>query len=359
MGKSLLSRLVSRSIVLAFLLTNIGFLFSNIETSTASEKLKVTALLIQDSDRARACKGSFTEATVDYAIWKKERIAYYNDPCLIKVISNKPLSGTQYLQIRQGTEWVDICSLSFWAKKLSKLDCAQKFDSKENLGKVSGKSSWICTFKNDCLGTFDYSTPNLGRYTQTEGDSCIDTSISNLELRIRVASGTKQYFSNLVKFSYVNSDKVIYRGGKCELDTSPSSPGKLPGQDTTGVGSGTSLPQCNVTQIRQHSTLAKEFNSWRKMYLDSVDLMNESINGMNKASSTGNRTAYEGWAKNLKDSTDLARSTANEAISTQNKLITLMKQCAFNYGVIVTQPFGFITTDENFRGYQFPTFQIP
>jgi len=55
----------------------------------------------------------------------------------------------------------------------------------------------------------------------------------------------------------------------------------------------------------------------------------------------------------------LARSTATDAIDTQNKLISLMQQCSFNYGIIVTQPYGFITTDESRRGYQFPTFQIP
>ena len=95
------------------------------------------------------------------------------------------------------------------------------------------------------------------------------------------------------------------------------------------------------------------------MYLDSVSLMNESIAGMNKAFISGNQTAYEGWSKNLVDSTTLARSTATDAIDTQNELIELRQQCSFNYGIVVTQPFGFITTDENRRDYQFPAFQIP
>jgi hypothetical protein len=130
-------------------------------------------------------------------------------------------------------------------------------------------------------------------------------------------------------------------------------------QGATSGTPGTSLPQCSVTQIRQHSALAKSFNEWRNMYLDSVALMNESIDGMNKAFISGNKTAYEGWSKNLVDSTALARSTAADAIDTQNKLIALMQECSFNYGIVVTQPYGFITTDENRRGYQFPSFQIP
>ena len=337
-------------------------------SNAAPETIKVNALLIQDKDRLQACKGSFTEVTVDSAIWKKgnpkmtgdvDRIAYWDEQCLIKVISNKPVSGTQYLQIKQGTEWVDICSLSFWAEKLPKRDCSQKFDSKRNLGKITGKTTWVCTFKNDCIGSFDYGTPNLGRYTQTEGDFCLETSISKLELRVRIVSGTKQYVSTAVKISYLNSDKVIYRGGKCVLTTSSSASGKPSGQGSTSGTSGTSLPQCSVAQIRQHSTLAKSFNEFRDMYLDAVDLMNESIDGMNKATISGNQAAYDGWRKNLVDSTALARSTATDAIDTQNKLIALMQQCAFNYGIVVTQPYGFITTDEKRRGYIFPTFQIP
>jgi hypothetical protein len=353
--------------VLALLLGTIGVYSVNQQASAASDKLKVTALLIEDRDRTKACKGSFTQATVDYAIWKKgnpkvtgnvDRVAYWDEQCLIKVISNKSLSGTQYLQVKQETEWVDICSVSFWAKQLSKRDCSQKFGGKENLGKVSGKNI-ICTFKNACIGSYDYSTPSLGVYTRTEGDFCLETSISNLELRVRVVSGKNQYISNSVTFSYLNTDKVINQGDKCVLATSSSSSGKSPGQGSTSGTSGTSLPQCSVTQIRQHSALAKSFNEWRNMYLDSVALMNESINGMNKTFISGNQTAYEGWSKNLVDSTALARSTATDAIDTQNKLISLMQQCSFNYGIIVTQPYGFITTDESRRGYQFPTFQIP
>ena len=135
--------------------------------------------------------------------------------------------------------------------------------------------------------------------------------------------------------------------------------GNSTSQGSTSGTSGTSLPQCSVTQIRQHSALAKSFNDSRNLYLDSVALMNESIDGMNKASISGNQTAYEGWSKNLVDSTSLARATATAAIDTQNKLIALMQQCAFSYGIVVTQPYGFITTDENRRGYQFPTFRIP
>ena len=353
--------------MLALLLSNIGVFSLNLQASAASDKLKVTSLLIEDRDRTKACKGSFTQATVDFAIWKKgnpkvtgdvDRVAYWDEQCLIKVISNKPLSGTQYLQINQGTKWVDICSLSFWAERLSKQDCSQKFDSKENLGKVSGKNV-ICTFKNACIGSFDYGTPSLGVYTRTEGAFCLETSISKLELRVRVVSGTNQYVSNSVIFSYLNTDKVINKGDKCVLDTSSSLSGKSPGQGTTSGTSGTSLPQCSVAQIRQHSTLAKSFNEFRDMYLDAVDLMNESIGGMNKATISGNQTAYDGWRKNLVDSTALARSTATDAIDAQNKLIALMQQCAFNYGIVVTQPYGFITTDENRRGYQFPTFKIP
>ena len=353
--------------MLALLISNIGVFSLNLQASAASDKLKVTSLLIEDRDRTKACKGSFTQATVDFAIWKKgnpkmtgdvDRVAYWDEQCLIKVISNKPLSGTQYLQINQGSKWVDICSLSFWAERLSKQDCSQKFDSKENLGKVSGKNV-ICTFKNACIGSFDYATPSLGVYTRTEGAFCLETSISKLELRVRVVSGTNQYVSNSVIFSYLNTDKVINKGDKCVLDTSSSLSGKSPGQGTTSGTSGTSLPQCSVAQIRQHSTLAKSFNEFRDMYLDAVDLMNESIGGMNKATISGNQTAYDGWRKNLVDATALARSTATDAIDTQNKLIALMQQCAFNYGIVVTQPYGFITTDENRRGYQFPTFRIP
>ena len=367
MRKSLSSKLLKRAAVLALLLSNIGVFSLNLQPSAASDKLKVTSLLIEDRDRTKACKGSFTQATVDFAIWKKgnpkmtgdvDRVAYWDEQCLIKVISNKPLSGTQYLQINQGTKWVDICSLSFWAERLSKQNCSQKFDSKENLGKVSGKNV-ICTFKNACIGSFDYGTPSLGVYTRTEGAFCLETSISKLELRVRVVSGTNQYVSNSVIFSYLNTDKVINKGDKCVLDTSSSLSGKSPGQGTTSGTSGTSLPQCSVAQIRQHSTLAKSFNEFRDMYLDAVDLMNESIGGMNKATISGNQTAYDGWRKNLVDSTALARSTATDAIDAQNKLIALMQQCAFNYGIVVTQPYGFITTDENRRGYQFPTFKIP
>lgn len=357
-----------KRLIVCVLISTLFFSVFPSVSNAASDKLKVTTLLIEDRDRTKACKGSFTEATVDSAIWKKgnpkmtgdvDRVAYWDEVCVIKVISNKPLSGTQYLQIKQGTEWVDICSLSFWAEKLSKRDCSQKFDSKRNLGKVTGKKTWVCTFKNACIGAFDYGTPHLGRYTQTEGDFCLDTSINNLELRVRVVSGTNQYVSSEVKFSYLNSDKVIYRGGKCVLAASSSPSGKLPGQGSTSGPSGTSLPQCSVAQIRQHSTLAKSFNEWRDMYLDAVELMNESINGMNKATMSGNQTAYQGWSKNLMDSTALARSTATDAIDTQNKLIALMQQCAFNYGIVVTQPYGFVTTDENSRGYQFPSFKIP
>ena len=354
--------------MLALLLATIGVYSLNLQASASSDKLKVTALLIDDRDRIRACKGSFTQSTVDYAIWKKgnpkvtgnvDRVAYWDEQCLIRVISNKPLSGTQYLQIKQGIEWVDICSLSFWAERLSKQNCSKKFGGKQTLGKVSGKNL-VCTFKSgECLGHFDYSTPSLGVYTRTEGDFCLETSISKLELRVRVVSGTNQYVSNSVTYSYLNTDKVINKGDKCVLDTSYSSSGKSPGQGSTSGTSGTSLPQCSVTQIRQHSALTKSFNEWRNMYLDSVSLMNESIDGMNKTFISGNQTAYEGWRKNLVDSTAVARSTATEAIDTQNKLIALMQQCALNYGIVVTQPYGFITTDENRSGYQFPTFQIP
>ena len=367
MRKSLSSPQIIKAAVLALLLATIGVYSLNLQASAASDKLKVTALLIEDRDRIKACKGSFTQATVDYAIWKKGnpkvtgnvvRVAYWDEQCLIKVISNKPLSGTQYLQVKQETEWVDICSVSFWAKQLSKRDCSQKFDSKENLGKVLGKNI-ICTFKNACIGSYDYSTPSLGVYTRTEGDFCLETSISNLELRVKVVSGKNQYISNSVTFSYLNTDKVINQGDKCVLATSSSSSEKSPGPGSTSGTSGTSLPQCSVTQIRQHSALAKSFNEWRNMYLDSVSLMNESIAGMNKTFISGNQTAYEGWSKNLVDSTTLARSTATDAIDTQNELIELRQQCSFNYGIVVTQPFGFITTDENRRGYQFPAFQIP
>lgn len=359
--------LVLRVAVLALLFSNIGFNSLNLQASAASDKLKVTALLIEDRDRIRACKGSFTQATVDYAIWKKgnpkvtgnvDRVAYWDEQCLIRVISNKPLSGTQFLQIKQGIEWVDICSLSFWAERLSKQNCSKKFGGKQSLGKVSGKNL-VCTFKRgECLGHFDYGTPSLGVYTQTEGDFCLETSISKLELRVRVDSGTNQYVSNSVIFSYLNTDKVINKGDQCVLVTSSSS-GELPGQGSSSGTSGTSLPQCSVAQIRQHSTLAKSFNEFRNMYLDSVDIMDESINGMNKTFISGNQTAYEGWRKNLVDSTALARLTATDAIDTQNKLIALMQQCAFNYGIVITQPYGFITTDENRRGYQFPSFKIP
>ena len=135
--------------------------------------------------------------------------------------------------------------------------------------------------------------------------------------------------------------------------------GNSTSQGSTSGTSGTSLSQCSVAQIRQHSTLAKSFNEWRNMYLDSVAVMNESIDGINKATISRNQTAYDGWMKNLVDSRALARSTATEAIDTQNKLIALMQQCVFNYGIVVTQPYGFITTDEKSRGYQFPTFKIP
>ena len=332
----------------------------------APDNLKITALLIQDRDRLQACKGSFTKATVDYAIWKKgnprvtgdvDRIAYFDDPCLIKVISNKPLSGTQYLQIKQGNEWVDICSVNFWAKQLSKRDCSQKFDSKENLGKVLGKKTWVCTFRDACIGAFDYGVLNLGRYTQTEGDFCIDTSVRSLELRVRVKSGTKQYVSNSVKFSYVNADKIVYKGGKCVL--SASSSGKSPGQGSTSGTTGPSLPLCGLTQIRQHSTLAKEFNEWRSLYLSSIDEVNSAIAGILKARNNGSISAEQEWKKNLNDATSLAKSTSEYAINAQNKLIALMGECKFSYGIVVTEPFGFITTEESVTGYRFPSFPIP
>jgi len=372
--------LIVRAVAGALLLATIGVLSFNTEAAVASEKIKVTALVTinfhdrQFDNRLKACQDTFTEATLDLAakLYRQTPselarnisegdMQYDTNMCSIKAISNKPLSGTAYLQVRQGSEWLDFWLID-WPRKIYKSSLHHKFTPEYNHGKITGKTTYMLYSKNtaDSAGR-QVVVPDPGRPSRNliEGESCYDTSITNVELRVRVTSGTKQYFSNSVQIFYVNSDKIIKRGNTCELDTSPSSSGKSPGQGSTSGASGTSLPQCSVAQIREHSTLAKDFNEWRSMYLDSINLIEESIVGMNKANMTGNNAAYSGWAQNLRDSKELARSTATSAIDTQNKLIALMKQCSFNYGIIVTQPYGFITTDEKFRGYRFPTFIIP
>jgi len=356
--------LIVRAVAGALLLSTIGVLSFNSEAAVASEKIKVTVLLISDNSRLTACQDSFTEATIDYARMNNTGgQAYFDNKCLIQAISNKPLSGTAYLQVRTTDEFFDFWDFDAWPVKKSKSSYTYKyFSPKYNHGKITGKKTYtLYGYKSNNEGVpFPFTVPIPGPGTLISGeDFCYDPEITNVELRVRVTSGTKQYFSNKVKISYVNADKIIMKGNTCELDTSSSSSGKSPGQGSTSGASGTSLPQCSVAQIREHTKLVKDFNEWRDMYLDSIAVYNESIVGMNKANMTGNNAAYTKWEKNLRDSMELVRSTAASAIDTQNKLITLMKQCSFNYGVIITQPYGFITTDDKFRGYEFPTFTIP
>jgi len=356
--------LIARAVAGALLLSTIGVLSFNTEATAASEKIKVTALVtihMRDykyDSRLQACQDSFTEATFDFAA-KEGEMRFPNNICVIKGISNKPLSGTAFLQVRQGSEWRDFWLYSGWPHELQKSSFTTKFTPKDNHGKITGKTTYTLYSKSKFDTGRWISVSHPYKPKNVEGEPCLDTSITNLELRLRVTSRTEQYFSNSVQIFYVNSDKMIKKGNTCELDTSSSSSGKSPEQGSTSGASGTSLPQCSVAQIREHTKLTKDFNQWRSLYLDSIAVYNESIVGMNKANMTGNNAAYTRWEKNLRDSLELARSTATSAIDTKNKLISLMKQCSFNYGVVPTEPYGFITTDEKIRGYKFPDFTTP
>jgi len=344
----------------ALILAVTSHLFFPSVTFAASDKVKVTAILIQDRDRSKACEGDFTKSVVDFAILYATKSNSF--PCVMKTFSNTPVTGTQYLQIKQSGEWVDICSLSFWANRVSRNDCFQKFTPKMNLGKLQDRKSWVNTYKKGFTGHFDYGTLSLGRFTDTDGDFCNLTNINNLELRVRVASKNREYFSNSISFVYLNADKVIYKknagyGGACGLSNLPATGGTPTGQTTNG-SPGTSLPQCTVTQIRYHSTLAKSFNEFRDLYLRSTDEINGAISGYTQALNNGSTYNMERWLGILDQARELARSTAKDALSEQSKLISLMRECKFSYGIIVTEPYGFITTDENVIGYDFPSFPI-
>lgn len=329
-------------------------------TFASQSKVKISAVLIQDRERTKACEGDFTKSIVDYAVLYKAKD--FSFPCVVKTFSNTPITGIQYLQINQGGEWVDICSVSFWADRVSRNDCSQKFSPTRNLGKLQGTKSWVNTYKKQETGSFDYSTLSTGRYTNVDGDFCYLTDIDNVELRVRVNSKSKDYFSNSFSFVYLNADKVIYKkntgyGGTCGLNNLPASGGKPAGQTTSG-SSGTSLPQCNINQIRSHAALAKSFNEYRSLYLRSTDEVYGAIAGYTRAESIGSTYSMEKWLGLLNQARELARSTSSDAIKEQNKMISLMQECKFSYGIVVLEPSGYITYDENVTGYQFPSFPL-
>lgn len=347
-------------LAIALIIFLISHLFFPSATFASQDKIKVSAVLIQERDRTKACEGDFTKSIVDFAVLYKAK--NFSFPCVVKTFSNKPITGIQYLQIKQGGEWVDICSVSFWANRVSRNDCSQKFSPKMNLGKLQGSKSWVNTYKKEETGSFDYSTLSIGRSANVDGDFCNLTDIDNIDFRVRVNSKTKDYFSNSFSFVYLNADKVIYKkntgyGGTCGLNNLPASGEKPTGQTTNG-SSGTSLPQCSVNQIRNHAALAKSFNDYRSLYLRSSDEISGAIAGYTQAENNGSTYSMEKWLGLLNQARALARSTASEAISEQNKLISLMQECKFSYGIIVTDPYGYITYDENVTGYKFPSFPI-
>ena len=346
------------AVPLIVILTSHLFFPSSIFASQS--KVKISAVLIQDRERTKACEGDFTKSIVDYAVLYKAKT--FTFPCVVKTFSNTPLTGIQYLQINQGGEWVDICSVSFWADRVSRNDCAQKFTPTRNLGKLQGNKSWVNTYKKQETGSFDYSTLSTGRYTNTDGDFCYLTDIDNVELRVRVNSKSKDYYSNSFSFIYLNADKVIYKkntgyGGTCGVHNLPASGEKPASQPTTG-SSGTSLPQCNVTQIRSHAALAKSFNEFRSLYLRSTDEVYRAISGYEQAESIGSTYSMQRWLGLINEARVLARDNANEAISIQNKLISLMQECKFSYGIVISDSYGYITYDENVTGYKFPSFPL-
>lgn len=354
-----------RQVTVATIVLLIINLFSPSPSHSAPKKVDIKTILVDDkADRSKACQGNLFTMTFDYAVIYKNGKTNGEEPtiCVIKVISNTPLSGTQHLQLKQGSEWIDACSVSSWPNTYGMgagLKCSYKFDPKINVGTVKGSSSFEKILNKNSSGPFDWVIPRLGLGSKLDGGFCLSTDIPSVELRVRVVSGSKIYFTNAVKINYLNANTVTYDskqgfGGTCSSTTNTpinTNPNVSP--------SSKSLPQCNITQIRQHSALAKSFNEWRDLYLDATDEISRAKSGYIQAENNGSTFAMNQWLGLLVQARNLAESLAKEALNTQNQLISLVQQCKFSYGIVVTYPYGFIVTDENTLGYKFPSFPIP
>ena len=348
----------------AIVISIINLLFPS-PSHSAPKKVDIKTILVDyNSDRSKACQGNLFSMTLDYAVIYKNGRTNSEEPtiCVIKVISNTPISGTQHLQIKQDSVWVDACSVSNWPNTYgigAGLKCSYKFDPKVNVGTVKGTTS-VNFLNKTSIGLIDWSIPRLGIGSKLDGGFCLSTNISSLELRVRVVSGSKTYFTNAVKINYLNANTVTYDskqgyGGTCSstaINTTNTNTNPNASPSTK------SLPQCNITQIRQHTALAKSFNEWRDLYLDATDEIRRAKSGYIQAENNGSTFAMNQWLGLLVQARSLAESLSKDALNVQNQLITLVEQCKFSYGIVVTSPYGFIVTDESTLGYKFPSFPI-
>lgn len=332
--------------------------FSNLQlpSASANKKFKAEAVLLNNSDR-KPCKGNFLVYTTDFAAVNSQgSLTWTNQLCVIKVFINSQVSGEMFLQLKQGAEWLDMSSNAGWADSSNLRVYKSKINSKRNLGKVSGATSWTCTFKSDCVGTFDFSIPHpYAPYSNEDGAYCYNPSIQSAEFRIRISSSTGQYFTNVLKATYLNAEKVVKKGFNCVVGLATASTEK----PAAGGTPSKKLPSCTIAQIREKTGYLKDFNEWRSLYVDAVAIAKQSRDGVENARFRGDSLSEQNWTKNYLEATALARTLTADALKAQNSLIELAQRCSDGYGIVITEPYGFVVTDEKITSYSFPEFPIP
>ncbi len=180
------------------------------QQAQAATSIKVSAILVKTNDWTTICNGGLFLANIDLS---QPRDRMYN--CGIKTLVNKKIEGILQLQVLNNQIWEDFEQSSHWfptSKGYFNSQNRHTFSypiklKSHNYGEISkgtkitylNKKSAAQNSGADWLsGPLPYVDDSV-----VGGDSYI-TSIREVKLRVKVTSGSSDYFSNPVTYIYSN-----------------------------------------------------------------------------------------------------------------------------------------------------------
>ncbi len=259
------------------------------QQAQAATPIKVSAYLVKTNDWTTICNGGLFVANIDLS---QPRDRMYN--CGIRTLINRKIDGSLQLQLFNNQIWEDFDQSSHWFPRSKGYFNSQNRHTfsypiklkSHHYGEIS-KGSKIAYLnkksaaQNSGADWLSGPLPYVDEYV-VGGDSYIE-SIREVKLRVKVTSGSSNYFSNPVTYFYSNHtyftialDKYGYK------ELVPRSPNSAVGNNPTPTQAPrtqtSKLPACTGSQeanlinlLGQYVPISRMISTYRQYLEKTID----------------------------------------------------------------------------------------
>ena len=273
------------------------------QQTLAATPIKVSAILVKTNDWEKPCSGGLFAVELDLS---QRRDKMYN--CGMKTLISKKLEGTIQLQVLNNQTWEDFDQSNHWFPTSKSYFNSQNRHTysyplklkSHHYGEITkdGRIKFLDKKSTGYSGADWLSGPRPYSQEYVVGGDVYDATIREIKLRVKVVSGTNEYFSNGVTYTYTNHsfftvalDKYGYkqdvpRSGS-DASGSNSASSAVPqasGSTSTTRGSQTSkLPVCTGAQEANLINLLSQGIATNRMISTYRDYLAKTINDLGNA----------------------------------------------------------------------------